>query len=85
MSLPVKLYPKEANKGDSEVFEQMWSSSKQVRERLIELYSKQLENLCKDDEDVGNMASPNWKERQAFNLGKRKALREIITDLQSKV
>lgn len=85
MALPIKLYPKEANKSDSEVFEQMWISSAQIRERLVELYSKQLENLCKDDENVEQMASPNWKERQAFNLGKRKALRETITDLQSKV
>jgi len=82
MSLRLRIYPDSEEKHNKE-FDSRWKSCRKIRERLSEVYTEELEALLKDDEDIKHLSEPNWTERQAFNLGMRKAFRKIIKDLNS--
>ncbi len=57
-------------------------SSFRVRERLVYMLEKDIENLRSCMEDLSSFSSPNWSLEQASRAGEIRAKKKLITLLK---
>lgn len=79
-----KLLRTSVSKEDKEKFKLSYSNAHVVIERILQVLRKEMESLSKDAESAARFEEPNWPVQQAYLVGQRKAVRDLINLLNAK-
>lgn len=69
---------------DPKAFELSYSNAHVVIERILEILHKEMDSLTKEAESSARFEQPNWATQQAYLVGQRKAVRDLINLLNAK-